>query len=140
MIFTHPIRVYWEDTDAGGIVYHSNYLNFAERARTEMVRGLGIDQRGLADGGKGFAFAVRRAEMDFRKPARLEDRLEVETRVTAAGGASLSLCQDIRRLDDGADLVRLHIELAFIDLAQGRPARLPETIRATLRALVSERR
>jgi acyl-CoA thioester hydrolase len=138
MIFRHPIRVYWEDTDAGGIVYHSNYLNFAERARTEMVESLGINQRALADDGKGFAFAVRRAEMDFLKPARLLDRLEVESRVIEAGGASLSMVQTIRRLDECADLVRLHIHLAFISL-DGRPARLPAEMRATLRALVSER-
>jgi acyl-CoA thioester hydrolase len=138
MIFTHPIRVYWEDTDAGGIVYHSNYLNFAERARSEMVRSLGIDQRALAADGKGFAFAVRRAEMDFFRPARLEDLLEVETRVIEAGGASLSLLQTIRRLDESAELVRLHIRLAFICL-DGRAARIPAEMRAVLRALVSER-
>ncbi|CAA7612057.1 conserved hypothetical protein [Magnetospirillum sp. LM-5] len=138
MIFRHPLKVYWEDTDAGGIVYHSNYLNFAERARTEMVEALGIDQRALADNGKGFAFAVRRAEMDFLKPAKLMDRLEVESKVILAGGASLSMVQTIRRLDDGADLVRLHIQLAFISL-DGRAARIPADMRATLRALVSER-
>lgn len=136
----HQIRVYWEDTDAGGIVYHSNYLNFAERARTEMVRDLGLSQAELADGGKGHAFAVRRAEIDFIKSARLDDLLQVETVVNTLGGASMELTQTIRRLDDGADLACLHIKLAFICLDGGRPARIPEWVKKTLRDLESERR
>lgn len=133
----HQIRVYWEDTDAGGIVYHSNYLNFAERARSEWVRTLGLDQRALAEGGH--AFAVRRAEVDFRRPARLDDMLEVETRATGLGGASLDLAQTITRLDDGVELACLQIRLAFISL-EGRPARIPAPVRDCLRALESERR
>lgn len=134
----HPIRVYWEDTDAGGIVYHSNFLNFAERARTEMVRAVGLQQSELANDGPGFFFAVRHADVAFRKPAKLDDLLEVESRVTEVGGASMEVGQVIRRLDDGAELVRLHIKLAFIS-RDGRPARIPAGLRASLRDLVSER-
>lgn len=133
----HPIRVYWEDTDAGGIVYHSNYLNFAERARTEMVRDLGIKQSELAE--QGYAFAVRRASMDFLKSARLDDLLQVESTPSGLGGASLEVHQVIRRLDDGAELVRLDVKLAFIRL-DGKPARIPAELKNSLQAYVSERR
>lgn len=136
----HRLRVYWEDTDAGGIVYHSNYLNFAERARTEWVRELGLSQSELAKGGQGQAFAVRRAEVDFLKSAKLDDLLEVETQLLQVGGASMELAQTIRRLDDGADLACLHIKLAFISLADGRPVRVPGWMRDQLRDLESKRR
>lgn len=139
MIHRLQIRVYWEDTDAGGIVYHSNYLNFAERGRTEMVRGLGLRQSDLADGGKGFVFAVRHMDMDFLKPARLDDLLEVQSTITQVGGASMEVHQVITRLDDGAELVRLTVRLAFISL-DGRPARIPADLKTSLQALVSERR
>ena len=132
-----PLTIYWEDTDAGGIVYHSNYLNFAERARTEMVRGLGIRQSDLAAGGH--AFAVTHAEIDFRAPARLDDRLEVVSTLRAVGGASMEVDQIIYRLDAGTELVRLNIRLAFIALAAGRPARLPEDLRRILQGFVIER-
>jgi acyl-CoA thioester hydrolase len=123
-----PIRVYYEDTDAGGIVYHSNYLNFAERARTELVRGLGISQqRLLVDDGT--AFAVRSVSIEFLRPARLDDLLCVETWVRAVGGASLELEQTIRRDDDGTEVVRLDVRLGYITLA-GRPARIPAPMRA----------
>jgi acyl-CoA thioester hydrolase len=133
-----PVTVYWEDTDAGGIVYHSNYLNFAERARTEMVRTLGVRQSELAAGGH--AFAVTHAEIDFRAPARLDDRLEVVSTLRAVGGASMEVEQIINRLDDGAELVRLNIRVAFIALTAGRPARLPVELRRILQDFVSERR
>lgn len=139
MTHLHRIRVYWEDTDAGGIVYHSNYLNFAERARTEMVRELGLQQSALADNGNGFAFAVRHMDIDFLKPARLDDLLQVESTPLALGGASLEVRQVIRRLDDGADLARLDVKLAFIRL-DGKPARIPAELKNSLQALVSERR
>jgi acyl-CoA thioester hydrolase len=138
MTHRHQVRVHWEDTDAGGIVYHSNYLNFAERARTEMVRALGINQVDLLAGGKGHAFAVRRAEVDFLKPARLDDLLEVASEVTEVGGASLEVSQVIRRLDDDAELVRLTIRLGFISL-EGRPARMPEVFRALFETAIRER-
>lgn len=137
MTHSFPIRVYWEDTDAGGIVYHSNYLNFAERARTEMVREAGLKQSELAE--SGFAFAVRHVGVDFLKSARLDDLLQVESTPVALGCASLEVRQVIRRLDDGAELARLDVKLAFIRL-DGKPARIPAELRNSLQALVSERR
>ena len=139
-IHRFPVRVYWEDTDAGGIVYHSNYLNFAERARTEFVRGLGIRQSELAAGGKGFAFAVSHAEIDFVGSARLDDRLEVASVIHKVGGATMEVHQVIIRLDDGAELVRLNIRLGFIALEGGRPARMPADLRQSLLDYASERR
>ena len=133
-----PVRVYWEDTDAGGIVYHANYLKFAERARSEMVRALGVGQADLAAGGH--AFAVVHADIDFKAPARLDDGLEVVSRVAAVGGASMDVGQAIYRLDGGAELVRLNIRLGFITLDGGRPVRMPAALRRSLLDLVSERR
>jgi len=138
MTHRHKIRIYWEDTDAGGIVYHSNYLNFAERARTEMVREAGLNQSELADR-LGCFFAVKHVGMDFLKPARLDDLLEVESAVTSVGGASMEVRQVIKRLDDCAELVRLDVKLAFIG-KDGRPARIPVDLNSSLQALVSERR
>jgi len=132
----HPIRVYYEDTDAGGIVYHSCYLNFAERARTEMVRELGISQQILLQ--EGTAFAVRRALVDFLRPARLDDLLTVETELRAIGGASLDLDQIIRRNDDGTELVRIEVRLGYITLS-GRPTRLPAAMRDLFGTWISER-
>ncbi|CAA7618212.1 Thioesterase [Candidatus Terasakiella magnetica] len=135
----HSIRVYYEDTDAGGIVYHSNYLNFAERARTELVRELGISQRALLEDGVGTAFAVRRAEMDFLRPAKLDDQLVVETEILQVGGASVELAQTIRRTDDRTEMVRILVRLGYITLA-GKPARIPAGIRAVFETWISERR
>jgi len=126
--FVMPVRVYYEDTDAAGIVYYANYLKFAERARTESLRALGIEQgRLMAD--SGVAFAVRRALADYRKPARLDDLLEVRTRLTAVGGASLEMEQEIAR--DGAVLVALSFKLACMR-TDGRPERIPEPVRMAL--------
>lgn len=126
--FVMPVRVYYEDTDAAGIVYYANYLKFAERARTEALRALGINQGALlAD--TGVAFAVRRAMADYRKPARLDDLLEVRTRLSALGGASLEMDQEIVR--DGLVLVALSFKLAAMR-TDGRAARVPEAVRAVL--------
>ena len=125
-----PIRVYYEDTDAAGIVYYANYLKFAERARTEMLRERGFDHREL-DAKDGVAFAVRSCNADYLLPARLDDALEVRTRVTHIGGASLEADQDIAR--DDAILTRLKVRLACINRA-GRPARIPAAILAAFRS------
>ena len=90
------LRVYYEDTDAGGLVYHANYLKFAERARTEMLRSLGFSQRRLGEA-EGLGLAVRRCRAEFLAPARLDDALCVETRLTALGAASVALAQTIAR-------------------------------------------
>ncbi len=123
-----PVRVYYEDTDAGGLVYHANYLRFAERARTEMLRLLGFRHGGLLESA-GVSFAVRRVEIDFVAPAKLEDTLEVETRITDTGGASFAVAQIVRR--DGRDLARADVHLVTINRA-GRPARLPRPVREVI--------
>ncbi|MSO54247.1 MAG: tol-pal system-associated acyl-CoA thioesterase [Rhodospirillales bacterium] len=119
-----PIRVYYEDTDSGGVVYYANYLKFAERARTEMLRDLRNGE--VSDG---VAFVVRHCTADFVKPARLDDLLDVETAVEEVGSASLVVDQRIRR--GATDLVHLVVRLAAVDPA-GRPARLPPPLKAAL--------
>ena len=121
-----PVRVYYEDTDAGCIVYHAQYLCFAERARTELLRTAGADHTCLLKE-HGGVFAVRRAMVDFRCPARLDDLLVVETGIKRQGGARLILKQDIKRDDEL--LVLIEIELAFISLDL-RPRRLPAQLTA----------
>lgn len=123
-IHVFPVRVYYEDTDAGGVVYHANYLRFAERARTEMLRQAGIGQAALwAE--QGLAFTVRRCEAEFLKPARLDDALEVHTRVLEARGARVEAEQVVKRAGD--EIARLKLEIACVD-RQGKPARLPRTL------------
>ena len=121
-----PVRVYYEDTDAVGVVYHTSYLRFAERARTEMLRAAGLQQSELW-GENGIGFVVRRCAVHFLARARLDDHLQVATRLLDLRGASLDLGQDIRR--DGSDLVRLRVKLACMR-TDGRAARLPEQVRA----------
>jgi acyl-CoA thioester hydrolase len=126
-----PVRVYYEDTDAGGLVYYANYLKFAERARTEMLRRLGIEHRRLLDG-TGLGFVVRRCTADYLLPARLDDDLTVATRLSALGAATLDLDQEVRRAAE--TLVRLTLRIAAIG-RNGRPQRLPSGIRAALLSL-----
>jgi acyl-CoA thioester hydrolase len=123
-----PIRVYYEDTDAAGIVYYANYLKFVERARTEMMRLFGVEHEAWRRS-DGTAFIVRRAEIDYIAPARLDDALIVETRLAELGGASLRLTQDVTR--DGSALVRAVVLVATIG-GNGRPVRLPAAFRAAL--------
>ncbi|MSP82816.1 MAG: tol-pal system-associated acyl-CoA thioesterase [Alphaproteobacteria bacterium] len=122
------MRVYYEDTDAAGIVYYANYLRFAERARTELLRQAGYDHTNLA-ADHGAAFAVRRCVIDYLKPARLDDELVVETRPGSVGGATADLRQSVRR--GGDELARLDVRLAFV-AASGRPRRLPGDLRRAL--------
>lgn len=126
-----PIRIYYEDTDAGGIVYHANYLRFAERARTEMMRLAGAEHAAiLAE--TGVAFTVRRCVADFLAPARLDDAVEVESRITGITGARLMMHQTICRTGpERAALAALELTLACVDRA-GRPVRLPEPVRRAL--------
>lgn len=127
-VHVFPVRVYYEDTDAGGVVYHANYLRFAERGRTEMLRGVGIDQLELMQR-EGLAFIVRRCAVDFLKPARLDDALEVHTRVLSAKGARVEAEQVVKR--QGDDIARLSLEIACVD-RQGRPQRLPQRLSAAI--------
>jgi acyl-CoA thioester hydrolase len=123
-----PIRVYYEDTDAAGIVYYANYLKFIERARTEMMRLYGVEHEKTRQNG-GTAFIVRRCDIEYVSPARLDDELVVETRVKELGGATILLSQDVLR--DGAMLVRTTVLVACIGV-QGRPVRLPAELRSSL--------
>ena len=120
-----PIRVYYEDVDLGAIVYHANYLKYCERARSEMVREAGIDQAAMrADGA---VFAVTRMDCRFRRPARYDDALVVETAVGRVTPARFELRQVVTR--DGEALFEADVTVACIDL-DGRPLRLPEGIGA----------
>lgn len=121
---TFGIRVYYEDTDLAGIVYYANYLKFIERARSEWVRALGVDQ--VAMKAEGVVFAVRRVEADYLTPARYDDVLEVETTIEQASPARLVVKQVIRR-DDTLLFVAM-VTIVCIDV-RGKPVRLPAAIR-----------
>ena len=128
--FTFGLRVYYEDTDAGGFVYHARYLAFAERARTELLRTLGLTHIELLSG-HGSIFVVRRAEVDYQRPARLDDWLLVTTTVGKVGGASCVLRQEVAGADGLAAAV-VTVRLACVRAADGRPARWPNTWAAVL--------
>ncbi len=125
-----PVRVYYEDTDFSGVVYHASYLRFLERGRTEFLRAYGIHQTALFDGETGapLAFAVRRMNIDFLKPARMDEELLIETGIVKIGGASIEMAQRILRGDE--PLVVAHVRIAAV--AEGRAQRLPQAILAKL--------
>jgi acyl-CoA thioester hydrolase len=129
---TMTLRVYYEDTDASGIVYYANYLKFAERGRTEMMRGLGFAHSAIA-AELGTLFTVRRLSADYRRPARLDDRLTVATSVVEIGGATLRLDQRICR--EAVLLVAIDILVACI-APDGRPRRIPAGLRTALNSSV----
>jgi acyl-CoA thioester hydrolase len=124
-------RVYYEDTDAGGVVYHTSYLRLAERARREMMRAVGFSHGLLLDR-YNVLFVLRRCSVEFRQPARLDDALEVRTRVMKVAGASLEGHQLILR--DGLPLVQVKTTLAC-RTPSGRPVRLPDEVRCVLEDL-----
>lgn len=127
-VHVHELRVYYEDTDLAGIVYHANYLKFIERGRSEWVRALGIDQRRMREA-EGLVFAVRRIEAEFLRAARLGDDLVVRTRVVSATGARLLLGQEVWH---GAQKV-FAAEVTLVCMAlSGRVARLPAALRERL--------
>ena len=123
------LRVYYEDTDAGGIVYHARYLAFAERARTEALREAGVPHSELV-AGHGLSFVVRRAEVGYLRPARLDEELVVVTGPWAMGGASVNVQQRFEVA--GQAVAALDINLACVRQADGRPARIPDRWRAAL--------
>lgn len=128
---TFPIRVYYEDTDFSGVVYHASYLRFMERGRTELLRALGVDQQaafGGADGQAPFGFAVRAMSIDFLKAARMDDMLTIETCLARLGGASLELDQRVLRGDEV--LVAAKVSIACV--SHGRAARMPDHVRKKL--------
>ncbi|WP_114418303.1 tol-pal system-associated acyl-CoA thioesterase [Marinospirillum perlucidum] len=125
-VFTWPLRVYYEDTDAGGIVYYVNYLKFMERARTEWLRTLGWEQADLP-----WLFVVRRADTEYRQPARLDDYLQVKTEMASARGARLVFSQSVCR---GQELLcQARVEVACVDRESLKPVRLPQDLLAALR-------
>jgi acyl-CoA thioester hydrolase len=129
-----PIRVYYEDTDAGGVVYYANYLKFAERARSEILRAQGWDHVRLRRD-HGVQIVVRNCAVEYIAPARLDDALAVRSRITNMGGASFTIRQEVVRAMPGADmgavLAVADIRLACIDAAF-QPVRLPEALKQAL--------
>lgn len=128
--YRHPIRVYYEDTDAAGIVYYANYFKFAERARTEILRQQGIQQEALR-AATGSSFVVRRCTADFMRAAKLDDNLVIITRITAISGATVEFEQEVEC--SGDILVRLTVQIACIG-RDGRAQRLPAEFRAAFYA------
>lgn len=128
MVHTYPIRVYYEDTDMGGVVYYANYLRYIERARSDWVRKLGIDQNAMRD--DGVVWVVRRVEADYIGAARFEDELVIETTMTEVTTARLEMDQIVRRGD--TVIFRAKVMAACMN-AVGRPVRLPAEIRALLK-------
>jgi acyl-CoA thioester hydrolase len=133
MTHSMPLRVYYEDTDASGIVYYANYLKFVERGRTEMMRQLGFAHSGIV-AESGIVFTVRRLTADYRQPARLDDLLSIETRIVEIAGATLLLDQRVCR--DGAVLAALDVLVACVG-RDGKPRRVPPALRAALTAPAS---
>ncbi len=123
--FSWPIRVYWEDTDAGGVVYYANYLKFLERARTEWLTELGLEQDELAER-CGVLFVVRRVEADYLRPARFNDRLTVHCALAEVQRASLAMTQRITRAT--ADLLVARVRVACVTRQDFRPARIPDFV------------
>ena len=123
--FIFPVRVYWEDTDGGGIVYYANYLRFLERARTEWLRSFDFIQSQLARD-PGIVFAVRSVQVDYHRPARLDDELLITCALEDRGAASLSFAQRVLRGEEL--LVSARVRIACLDAATLRPAPLPEVL------------
>ena len=128
-VFSIPIRVYYEDTDAGNVVYYANYLKFMERARTEWLRALGFEQDELSRR-EGILFAVHSAKLDFMKPARFNELLQATVQITKRGNASITFAQQIRR--DSLTLCEGEVRVACLNATTFAPCPIPERIRAQL--------
>jgi acyl-CoA thioester hydrolase len=131
-----PIRVYYEDTDFSGVVYHASYLRFLERGRTEFLRETGVDHRALFASNPPMALVVRRMEIEFERPALMDDMIVITTRLSELGGASMVLDQRVMREDHV--LVSAHVTVACV--VNGRPCRLPSTLRSAMAAWLSGER
>lgn len=132
--FILPVRVYYEDTDAGGVVYHSQYLNFMERARTEYLRELGYDQDVLA-GELKVLFVVRNVQIDYLRPARFNDQLEVCTTVEKLARASVIFRQTVQRADKSGtveQLTRASVKVVCVNAITFRPDAIPQSIKGAL--------
>lgn len=130
-----PVRVYFEDTDFAGLVYHANFLKFCERGRSDFIRLLGVHHQALAnpEQGEPAVFVVRRIEIDYLRPARLDDVLEVMTRCEEIGGASLTLLQEVRRGE--TLIVRAKVVVVLVS-SSGKPQRLGQLVRGALERFV----
>lgn len=130
--FVWPVRVYYEDTDSGGVVYYANYLRFMERARTEWLRALGYEQDRLAQEEQ-VIFAVRALQIDFRRPARFNDSLQVTAQLSEVRRASLRFAQHVRRTDAAATpLCSAQVRIACLDCQSLRPKAIPARIHEEL--------
>ena len=129
-----PVRVYYEDTDFSGVVYHASYLRFMERGRTNYLRLIGADHRALFEQAQaeapGFAFVVRHMDIDFKKPAHMDDLLDIVTAPEEVKGASVMLHQQVRRGEDL--LVEAHVQVAFVSGGRARP--IPKPLRIAMKA------
>lgn len=125
--FRWPVRVYWEDTDAGGVVYHARYLHFLERARTEWLRAAGIDQGRLRETHR-VQFVVHRMQLEFRAPARLDDALSASVVPVQRRGASFQVAQALTREPDGILLVQAQVRIACVNSHSFRPHPIPDGI------------
>jgi len=128
-VFSHPIRVYWEDTDGGGVVYHAQYLCFLERARTEWLRAQGYEQRELRER-EDLVLAVRSMSIEFESPARLDDLLEARLWAGERRGASFSFAQELWRGKDC--LLRARVKVACLHAGAFRPRALPPWLAAAI--------
>jgi len=124
--FSWPIRVYYEDTDAGGVVYHSNYLNFMERARTEWLRSMGYEQTTVKNE-FGVIIVVHSLSINFKKPARFNDMLEVRCELANVGRGSIEMAQIISC--NGVELIHAHIKAAFVDAETFKPVAIPTAMK-----------
>lgn len=123
--FSWPVRVYFEDTDSGGVVYYANYLKFLERARTEWLRALGFAQRELA-AHEGVIFVVRSLAIEYLRPSRIDDSLQVTVEPVKVGAGQIFVAQEVRREADV--LVSAEVRLACVNAATLRPVRIPQAI------------
>ncbi|USD64325.1 tol-pal system-associated acyl-CoA thioesterase [Vibrio sp. SCSIO 43136] len=129
-VFTWPVTVYYEDTDAGGVVYHSNYLKYFERARTELLRSIGVSQQVLLD--QNIGFVVRHMDIDFIQGARLDDHLTVKTTISELKRATIAFCQELVN-PDGKLLCKAQVKVACINPEQMKPQAIPSSITAELK-------
>ena len=125
-VFVFPARVYYEDTDAGGVVYYANYLKFAERARTELIRALGMERQAALEEDDRHGFMVRNLSVEYKAPAVLDDLLTVTCELTEMKGAGAEMKQEIRRGE--TLLATLDVKLAYVSLKRKRPVRIPENL------------
>ena len=133
-VFSWPVRVYWEDTDGGGVVYHARYLNFFERARTELLRARGIDQTELKEN-QGFIWVVSEMDVKFRKAAKLDDELIVSADLRWMKGVRQGFHQEITRKNDGELVASAEVTAVMLHADSMKPARMPAWIKEKLGAI-----